>query len=214
MKVSAYVAKHIGDVMPGNVIGNLQFSGYVRTHDDVVNGAYTGKPGQFKAFDVAGFKRYAHNPIVAAALQYVGRLDCVCVVYVWRRYRGEDMTVYGVTVSRPNGEILFCRPGRFASARAVVDACNKRARLWHPRDRALYYGEDGRLTVDGFRVLRQQERIGEAWLYWSDGYTGRECEENKAGFHVRRRVGHSVAHVGRLDTLDAGREALARTVSP
>lgn len=44
-------------ISTGNVLANTQMSSFIRAWNDVVNGSYIGKPGDFLKFDMKYFRR-------------------------------------------------------------------------------------------------------------------------------------------------------------
>lgn len=51
-------------ITTGNVWANTQQSGYIRPYDEVINGGYVGKPGDFLKYDLQFFKQ-VHPKILA-----------------------------------------------------------------------------------------------------------------------------------------------------
>lgn len=109
----------------GNVVGDLQFSWFIRpTHETECNGFYF-KAGHLHTTDLKPFDRYPFA--IQMAEQFSHQKT---VLYVWRRNRrGMPPLVFGATITDAGGRILERRVLHARNARATVAYLEEAARL-------------------------------------------------------------------------------------
>ena len=198
----------------GSVISDLQYSDFIRPHNETDCNGRTNPRGQLRDFDLKPFRvRFPGAVMLAnqdAASQ--GGMDRTTVLYAWRHNRGamqrngERRTVfYGATLADEFGMILRRHVNNTPHAYDVVRYLENAAGLWDVSERARYLDAQGRRTLEGFRYIGGPESgpNRRAWMYYST-----DSDSAPLGFCVNWRASESqpVQRVGNFgDDIETAR---------
>jgi hypothetical protein len=116
-------------IMTGNVWGDVQFSGYIRSWTDPGDELYQSwnkgpaKPGEFTRFDLNGFKSLPHR-VHDFVVKYAKSHDESCILYEFRHHDRGRKHVHGYIITDDHQHHIqtFVTGSQYFKSYSVLDA--------------------------------------------------------------------------------------------